>query len=72
MLHQVRGRPEPGDNIALYALRLAAMSRDICAAGLEDALAGRLRPFETTLPSRQWYHPPVWSYLWTGLTKGVW
>jgi methionyl-tRNA formyltransferase len=72
VLRQVHGRPAPGDNIALYALRLAAMSRDICASAIEDALGGRLRPVETGLPSRQWYHPPIWSYLWTGLTKGVW
>jgi hypothetical protein len=68
----VRGRPKPGDNIALYALRLAAMSRDICVSAIEDALAERLDPVETGLPSRQWYHPPVWRYLWTGLTKRVW
>jgi methionyl-tRNA formyltransferase len=72
VLHQLRGRPQPGDTIALYPLRLAAISRDICVSALEDALAGRLRPVEIALPSRQWYHPPVWSYLWIGLTKGVW
>jgi methionyl-tRNA formyltransferase len=72
VLHQVRGRPEPGDNLMLYPLRLASLSREICVSAIEDALAGRLRPVETPLPSRQWYHPPVWSYLWTGLTKGVW
>lgn len=72
VLHQARGKPVPGDNLMLYPLRLAAISRDICVSALKDALAGRLRPVETALPSRQWYHPPVWSYLWTGLTKGVW
>jgi folate-dependent phosphoribosylglycinamide formyltransferase PurN len=72
VLYQVRGKPMSGDNIALYALRLAAMSRDICVAALEDALAGKLRPIETDLPSRQWYHPPIWAYVRTGLTKGVW
>ena len=44
VLHQVRGRPGPGDNITLYALRLAALSRDICVRGVEDALEGRLAP----------------------------
>lgn len=72
VLHQVRGRPGRGDNIALYALRLAAMSRGICAQGVEDALAGRLAPATPDMPSRQWYHPTIWFYLWTGLTKGVW
>jgi methionyl-tRNA formyltransferase len=72
VLHQMRGKPGRGDNIALYALRLAAMSREICAKGVEDALEGRLTPTSPDLPSKQWYHPTLWFYLWTGLTKGVW
>lgn len=72
VLHQVRGKPAPGDNLMLYPLRLAALSRDICVSATEDALAGRLRPVETGLPTRQWYHPPIWSYLWTGLRRSVW
>lgn len=72
VLHQVRGRPGRGDNIALYALRLAAMSREICIQGVRDALEGRLAPTSPDLPSKQWYHPTLWFYLWTGLRKGVW
>jgi folate-dependent phosphoribosylglycinamide formyltransferase PurN len=72
VLHQVRGRPGRGDNIALYALRLAALSREICKLGVEDALDGRLVPTTPDMPSRQWYHPSIWFYLWTGLTRGVW
>ena len=72
VLRQVRGRPGKGDNIALYALRLAALSRDICVRGVEDVLEGRLAPYISDMPSKQWYHPTVWFYLWTGLTKGVW
>ena len=58
----------------LYALRLAAISRDICVRAVEDALAGRLAPQKQQpgMPSKQWYHPTIWFYLWTGLTKGVW
>ncbi len=72
VLHQVRGRPGNGDNIALYALRLAAISREICIRAVEDALEGRLTPTTPDMPSRQWYHPTIWFYIWTGLTKGVW
>lgn len=72
VLHQVRGKPERGDNLTNYALRLAVMSREICIKGVEDALDGRLKPVTPDLPSKQWYHPTVWFYLWTGLTKGVW
>jgi methionyl-tRNA formyltransferase len=72
VLHQVRGRLGKGDNIALYALRLAALSRDICIQGVDDALEGRLAPAKPDMPSKQWYHPTIWFYVWTGLTKGVW
>lgn len=72
VLRQVRGAPKQGDNLTNYALRLAAMSRDICIRAVEDALAGKLSPIDPRLPSKQWYHPTIWFYLWTGLTKGVW
>ena len=72
VLHQVRGRPGRGDNLTNYALRLAAMSREICIKGVEDALEGRLAATTPDMPSMQWYHPTIWFYLWTGLTKGVW
>ncbi|WP_442583354.1 formyl transferase [Mesorhizobium sp. ASY16-5R] len=72
VLHQARGKPSKGDTIATYALTQAAFSRDICARAVEDALAGRLTPVGTDLPSRQWYHPTLWFYLWTGFSRGVW
>jgi hypothetical protein len=72
VLHQARGRPGRGDNIALYALRLSALARGICIRGVEDALEGRLAPQTPDMPSRQWYHPTIWFYLWTGLRRGVW
>lgn len=72
VLHQVRGAPLPGDTLMSYPLRQAALSRGICIAAIEGVLAGKVTPIDPNLPSRQWYHPPIWSYLWTGLTKGVW
>lgn len=72
VLRQLRAEPSPGDNLMLYPLRLAALSRDMCVAAIEDALAGRLTVTDTNLPSRQWYHPTLWSYLWTGIRRGVW
>ena len=72
ILHQVRGRPAPDDNIMTYGHRLAAMSREMCVTAVRDALEGRLRPVATEAPSRQWYHPTVWQYVLTGLSKGVW
>ncbi len=72
IVRQVRGEPAPGDSIATYAHRLAALSRPICLAAVEEALTGRLAPQAAEGQSRQWFHPPIWSYLWTGMTKGVW
>ncbi|TKB29555.1 MAG: formyl transferase, partial [Mesorhizobium sp.] len=37
-----------------------------------EALAGKLTTIDPGLPSKQWFHPTIWSYLWTGLTKRVW
>lgn len=71
-LYQVRGKPASDDNFMTYAFRQAAMSRDICIKAAEDALAGRLTTVPSDLPSHLWYHPTIWRYLWTGLTKGVW
>lgn len=72
VLRQARGKPEPRDTISSYALRQAAFSRDICVEAVGDALAGNLATFDPGLPSKQWYHPTIWHYLWTGLTKRIW
>jgi folate-dependent phosphoribosylglycinamide formyltransferase PurN len=72
ILYQVRGAPAADDNLMTYGHRLAAMSREICVQAVRDALEGTLKPIATNAPSRQWYHPTVWRYLWTGVTKGVW
>src|SRR4051794_3127459 len=72
ILHQVRGKSAPDDNIMTYGHRLAAMSREMCVTAVRDALEGRLKPLVTNAPSRQWYHPTVWQYVLTGLRRGVW
>jgi folate-dependent phosphoribosylglycinamide formyltransferase PurN len=72
VLKQARGVSKTGDTIASYALRQAAFSRDICVEAVSDALDGKLATIDPALPSRQWYHPTVWFYLWTGLTRRVW
>ena len=72
VLKQARGKPKTGDTIASYALRQAAFSRDICVEAVANALAGKLDTVDPGLPSKQWYHPTIWFYLWTGLTKRIW
>lgn len=72
VLRQVRARPQPGDTISTYALRQAAFSRAICAEAIADALAGKFATYDPKLPSKQWFHPTIWFYAWTGLRRGVW
>ncbi len=72
ILRQVRCLPEPGDTIITYPYTLAAASRTACVQVVEDILAGRMEAIPAAGQSRQWYHPPIWTYLWTGLTARVW
>lgn len=48
------------------------MALPLVVMAVEDALAGRLAPHRVDLPSRQWFHPTLWSYFRTGLKQGVW
>ena len=72
IFYQTRAEPQPGDSLMTYSYRLAAVSREICVKSVEDALKGNLRPVKSDLPSKQWFHPTIWSYLWIGITRGVW
>jgi len=72
VVRQVRSTPRPGDSISTYAMTMAAFSVDACAEAIAAAATNRIEMARTGLPSRQWYHPTIWFYLWTGLTKGVW
>lgn len=72
ILRQVRGTPGPSDTIATYPYLLAAWSRDMCAQAIDDVLSGKLATNAVGAPSRQWFHPPIWTYIRIGLTSGVW
>ena len=72
VLYQARMRPSRLDSIATYAMLQAAHSRNICVSAIADILAGNARPVSVDLPSNQWYHPPIWTYVWHGITRGIW
>lgn len=72
VLRHTRGKPGRGDTISSYPLRQAAISRDACIDVIEKVLAGRIEPFDPRLPSQIWFHPTVWSYVWTGIRRGIW
>lgn len=64
--------PAATDNFVTYPFRLATVGRHLALRAIDDALHGRLRTIESSLPSQQWYHPTLWGYLWTGLTRRIW
>ncbi|QRM55805.1 formyl transferase [Sinorhizobium sp. BG8] len=72
ILYQTRMRPSPRDTMHTYPLLQTAAGTGIAVAAVRDALAGDLKPFKIVAPSRQWYHPPIWTWLWNGLTRGIW
>jgi folate-dependent phosphoribosylglycinamide formyltransferase PurN len=74
VVSQARIRPLPADNYLTYPWLQLAAALPLLIAAIEDALAGRL---VTVKPageekSRQYYHPTLWGYVWTGLRRGVW
>ncbi|WDZ78686.1 formyl transferase [Ensifer adhaerens] len=72
VLYQSRQTPARSDTMHTYPLLQTAASTDIAIAGVADALAGTLRPVDVAGPSRQWYHPPIWTWVWNGLRRGIW
>ena len=69
---QVRGRPAPGDGLWCFALSLAEISGQMWVEAITSVLEGTAGRVKVEGPSRQWYDPEIWRYVWTGLTRGVW
>ncbi|ASY69270.1 formyl transferase [Sinorhizobium fredii] len=72
ILYQSRQTPTSADTMHTYPLLQTAASTAIAIRAVEDALTGNLRPVAASQPSRQWYHPPVWTWLWNGMRRGIW
>ena len=72
MLYQSRTTPSKRDTMHTYPLLQTAASAGIIIKALEDAVTGNLKPLKIAAPSRQWYHPPIWTWLWNGVTRGIW
>jgi hypothetical protein len=72
VLYQATVAFEAADNIATYQHRQMATALPLLIRAIEDALARRLRPHHVALPSRQWFHPTLWGYVYTGVREGVW
>jgi methionyl-tRNA formyltransferase len=72
VLYQGTFTPGPRDNFTTYFWLQAAAIRPLAVQAVDDALSGKLRPTKPDMESAQWYHPTLWFYVWTGMTKGVW
>lgn len=71
-LYQAFLTPDPRETLLTDSLAMAAGSREIAIRAVEDALSGNLQTRSSDLPSVQRFHPPIWTYLMTGLFKRVW
>lgn len=72
ILYQARVPFSPDDTIGTYQFVQMGHALPLFSKAIEDALAGRLTPVEVELPSRQWFPPPIWTYIRIGLTRRVW
>ncbi|WP_077960897.1 formyl transferase [Ensifer adhaerens] len=72
VLCQSRQKPAAGDTMHTYPLLQTAASTDIAIAAVGDAIDGKLEVVDVAGPSRQWYHPPIWTWVWNGVRRGIW
>ncbi|MAI88924.1 formyl transferase [Ponticaulis sp.] len=72
ILYQSQVKTRPGDNFHTYIWRIASGSREIVLNAMRDALNGTLTPYKREMPSKQYFAPTLFGYLWTGISKGVW
>lgn len=71
-LYEVRTLPDDGDFIATYPLVLTVAAIDITLQSVEDAVHGRLRPFQPEGPSILRYPPTLWAWLANGFRRKIW
>jgi methionyl-tRNA formyltransferase len=68
---QARIAPTERDSFATYPLLQLAAGAPLLVDAVRAALGDRLASRPAEGPSRQWYHPTLWSYLWTRARTGV-
>lgn len=71
-LAEIRVQPSSTDTISTYPLLLTAAGAETTATVLSDVLDGTARPFHPHGPSALRFPPPVWTYLFHGLTRNIW
>jgi hypothetical protein len=71
-LYEKRVTPSKSDTMLTYPLLLTASCTDIAIKAVEDVLASRAAPYKPSGPSKMYYNPPIWTWLWNGVSKGIW
>ncbi|MGH1479302.1 MAG: formyl transferase [Geminicoccales bacterium] len=72
IIYQDKVEMPAGHNITTYHDYLATCVRPLVVQAATDALNSDLKPRPSKGVSHQWFHPTLWGYLWTGITRGVW
>jgi folate-dependent phosphoribosylglycinamide formyltransferase PurN len=74
IIAQARITPSPSDNYFTYHWLQLAASLPLLIRAVEDALSDQLATSKPSadISSRQYFHPTLWSYFWSGVSRGVW
>lgn len=64
--------PSSKDNLMTYQHVISAGSADDCVEAIKASLSGKAKPFVAEGASKQHYHPTIFTYVWSGLTKKIW
>jgi len=72
VLYQAHVAPGSSDNFFTYPTLQAITATPLMIRAVRDCLEGTAVVKATVSPSRQWYHPTLWQYVWTGVRRGVW
>ncbi|CDN48207.1 formyl transferase [Neorhizobium galegae] len=71
-LYENRVDPARSDSLATYPLLITASSVDISVRALRDAIDGTLKPYQPQGPSALRFPPPIWTWVYHGLTRKIW
>lgn len=72
VLYQAQIQFSKSDNIWTYQWVQLCAALPRFEEVILRALDGKLQPIVTALPSELHLPPTLWTYIWNGLTKGVW
>ncbi len=72
VLYQAPVSYDDNDTIMTYQYVQAGIAIPLFARSIRDALTKGLMTRQVSLPSKKWFPPTVWRYLYIGVTRGVW